>query len=69
MIKEINLANPTLSRNGHFIDGVKTELSSLRSYSVVHVRREANYAAHICQIGCNTNHTFDMVGRNSTFYL
>jgi len=41
------LATSTLSRYGHFIDCIKVELSSLRSYKVVHVLREANCAAHL----------------------
>jgi hypothetical protein len=32
--------------SGHFIEGIKEELGTFRSYSVVHVRREANFAAH-----------------------
>lgn len=46
VVKEINSDNPTLSKHGHFIDGIKSELGFLRSYSVIHVRREANYATH-----------------------
>lgn len=47
VVKEINLATSNLSRYGHFIDGIKTELSSLRSYNVVYVRRRANFVTHI----------------------
>jgi hypothetical protein len=47
VVNEINLAIPSLSRIGHFTDDIRSELHSLRSFRVVHVKREANYAAHV----------------------
>jgi hypothetical protein len=32
--------------SGHFIEGIKKELDTFRSPSVVHIRREANCAAY-----------------------
>lgn len=46
IIKEINSTNINLSRYGHFIDGIKTELSFFRSFRVMHERREANSDTH-----------------------
>jgi hypothetical protein len=34
------------SKMGHLINGIKDGLSKLRSLSVEHVKRDANYAAH-----------------------
>jgi hypothetical protein len=35
------------SKFGHFIEGIKEEVTSLRSFRVIHTRKEANTAAHI----------------------
>jgi hypothetical protein len=46
IVKEVNSDAPCLSNYGHFVEEVKSGLSSLRSYSFVHVKREVNLAAH-----------------------
>jgi len=47
VVNEINEESPSLSRIGHFTEGIKSEFKSLRSCSVIHVKMEANCTAHI----------------------
>lgn len=47
VVNEINEEFPSLSRIRHFIEGIKSELKSLRPFSVIHVKRETNFAAHV----------------------
>lgn len=46
VVDKINSDSPTLNRFGYFIEGTRSELGYLRSFHVVHVRREANLTAH-----------------------
>jgi hypothetical protein len=46
IVKAITTYLSTLSRFGHFIERIKKVLMSLWSFSVVHMRREANTAVH-----------------------
>jgi hypothetical protein len=41
-----NWTSSSMHSSGHFIEGIKEELSTFRSSAVVHVRRETNCAAH-----------------------
>jgi hypothetical protein len=45
-VKAINAGSPNLSKIGHFIESIQTELSYFRSASFVHVYREFNSVAH-----------------------
>jgi hypothetical protein len=45
-MKEVNSATPFLSSFGHFVEDIKLGLGSLRTFSFVHVKREANLATH-----------------------
>jgi ribonuclease HI len=47
VVNEINLVIHSLSKIGHFTDGIRSVLHSPRSFRVIHVKREANSAAHI----------------------
>lgn len=47
VVNEINEEFPSLSRIRHFTEGIKSELKSLRSFSVIHVKREINSTAHV----------------------
>jgi hypothetical protein len=47
VVNEINLAIPSLSKIGHFTDDIRSVLYSLRSFRVIHVKREANFVAHM----------------------
>jgi len=49
-----------MSRNGHLVEGIQQEMSSYRSSCIVHVRREANSAAHTL-IREATNHVINSV--------
>jgi hypothetical protein len=46
VVKEINSDSQPLNRFGHFIEGIRSALSSLRSFHVVYVRRETNLVAY-----------------------
>jgi hypothetical protein len=46
VVKVINASSPNLSKIGHFIESVQSELSYYRSASFVHVSREFNSVAH-----------------------
>ncbi len=46
VVKAINASTPNLSKIGHFIEIIQTELSYFRSASFVHVSREFNSVAH-----------------------
>jgi hypothetical protein len=46
ILKAITIDLSTLSKFGHFIERIKKEAMSLRSFSVVHTRRKANSAVH-----------------------
>lgn len=46
IVKEVNSDILFIHNFVHFIEGIKHELGNFRSSSVVHVRREANLAAH-----------------------
>jgi hypothetical protein len=43
----VNSRGHNWSKMGHIIDGIKEGLGVLRSWSIEHVKREANFAAHI----------------------
>jgi len=46
LVQEINTVLLSFSSCGHFIEGIKHELGSFKSYYVTHVKRKANSAAH-----------------------
>ncbi len=46
IVQEINSESPTLSTIGHFVESTRQELGLLRSFSIVHIKREANSEAH-----------------------
>jgi len=46
IVKEVNSNSSSMHSSGHFIEGIKEELDTFRSYLVIHVRKEANFAAH-----------------------
>jgi hypothetical protein len=46
IVKKINFDAPCFNIFGHFVKDIQSGLGSLRSYSFVHVKREANLAAH-----------------------
>jgi hypothetical protein len=46
-VNKINLAIPSLSKIGHFTNDIRSVLYSLKSFRVIHVKREANSAAHV----------------------
>jgi hypothetical protein len=37
---------PNTSRYGHLVEGIKSGMQSFRTVNIVHVKREANMAAH-----------------------
>lgn len=45
-MKEVNSAIPCFSNFEHFVEDIKLSLGSLMTSSDVHVKREANLAAH-----------------------
>jgi ribonuclease HI len=47
VVNEINLAIHFFSKIGHFTDDIRSVLHSLRSFRIIHVKREANSAAHV----------------------
>jgi hypothetical protein len=49
-----------IDRYGHLVEGTKTLLQSFRSSQVVHVKRDANSAAH-CIAEEAVNHVIDIV--------
>ncbi|XP_062170937.1 uncharacterized protein LOC133876697 [Alnus glutinosa] len=46
IVKKVNSNSSSMHSSGHFIEGIKEELGTFRSFSVVHVRREENFATH-----------------------
>jgi hypothetical protein len=46
IVRDINTELPQLSRYGHLVNDIRKVLLSLRSFKVVHVKRDANEAAH-----------------------
>jgi ribonuclease HI len=46
VVKECSTDLANMSRYGHILDGIKSGLQSFRSANIVHVKREANSAAH-----------------------
>jgi hypothetical protein len=46
VVKAVNANTPNLSKIGHFVESIKTELSFFRDASFVHVSREFNGVAH-----------------------
>jgi ribonuclease HI len=49
-----SIESPNWSRFGHFIEGIKEQALLFRSFSVSHVRREANSAAHLLAKAAST---------------
>jgi hypothetical protein len=47
IIKAIGEEGPCLSSFGHLIDCIHNELRQLECASLIHVKREANYGAHL----------------------
>jgi hypothetical protein len=45
-VKEVNSATSCLCGFGHFVEDIKRGLRSLKTSNVVHLKREANLAAH-----------------------
>jgi hypothetical protein len=46
IVKEVNSDAPYFASYGHFMEDIRSNLGSLRSFNVVHVKMEANLAAH-----------------------
>jgi hypothetical protein len=44
-VQEINSESLTLSTIGYFVESTRQELGLLRSFSIVHIKREANLTA------------------------
>jgi hypothetical protein len=60
IVNAINLESQILNRFGHFIEGIRSKLYSLRSFYVLHVQREANSTAH-CLARIAINHVIDTI--------
>jgi hypothetical protein len=58
VVIDINSKSHILNRFGHFMEGIRLELSSLRYSLVVHVWREANLAAHCLARAAVTHVTY-----------
>jgi hypothetical protein len=47
VVNAMNIESPNWSKMGHLIDEIKEVLGKLRSWRIEHVKRDANFVAHI----------------------
>jgi hypothetical protein len=65
IVREINSESPQLSRYGHPVDDIRKILSSLCYFQVVHIKKNANEAAHDLAKETIPCHRFNLVRRYS----
>lgn len=46
IVRDCATVMPNTSRYGHLVEGIKSGMQSFRTANIVHVKREANTAAH-----------------------
>lgn len=47
VVNAVKAESKNLSKFGHIVDGIKIGLRQLRSWKIIHVKRDMNSAAHI----------------------